>query len=55
MASPYGYFVENLGKPGQTLMIFTPTTQPPSCAQPELLGQRHTTLTIGAAARNPTY
>jgi hypothetical protein len=28
IASPYGYFDENLGKPGQTLMIFTPTTQP---------------------------
>jgi hypothetical protein len=33
-ASPHGYFDENLGKPGQTLMIFTPTTQPPCSAQP---------------------
>ncbi len=34
LATPYGYFDENFGKPGQTLLIFTPTTQLPRCAQP---------------------
>jgi hypothetical protein len=51
IATPYGYFDENLGKPGQTLLIFTPTTQPPCCAQPYLSGQLHATLPIKAAAR----
>jgi hypothetical protein len=54
-ATQKNFHLASPGEPGQTFMIFTPTTQTPCCVQPQQSEQQHTTMTIEVAVFNPNY